>query len=268
MPKSPDTFTMPRPAGPPSTETPVADGHPTGRGALVWDSPWLGASFTAMCLLSVSPVALASPAFVVPAGVTEYRLAFVTDETRAGSTLANSSDIADYNLFAASNASNNTSLPATTWKAIVSTAAMSAGSNISCGATCDANVPIFLVDGTEVATSTINLFDASGGILHVIDEDPNGSVVNAYVWTGSNSDGTADTGHELGSIDPMTGFNVDPSVMLSFETNDSNDAAMPIYAISGELSAIPEPASLSLLAFGGMVMGLARKLRRRRRPIH
>jgi hypothetical protein len=39
-----------------------------------------------------------------------------------------------------------------------------------------------------------------------------------------------------------------------------------LYAISGELSTIPEPTSLSLLAFGGVAMGLLRKLRRRRRP--
>jgi hypothetical protein len=258
MPRSPKTSTMPRPAGLPSTD-------PAGRGAMAWDGPWLGASFTAMCLLSASSVALASPAFVVPAGVTEYRLAFVTH----GATTATSSDIATYNQFAASDASNNTSLPATTWKAIVSTPGMSAGSNISCGATCDANVPIFLVDGTEVATSTVNLFDGSTGILNAIDEEPTGAISNdAYTWTGSNSDGTAATGHELGSSAPMAGFTNDPTVMLSFTPDTKNGDTLSIYAISGELSAIPEPASLSLLAFGGMATGLVRRLRRRRRPLN
>jgi hypothetical protein len=69
-----------------------------------------------MCLVSASSVALARPAFVVPAGVTDYRLAFITEDTAAGTTEATSSDIATYNQFAASNALGNTSLPATTWR--------------------------------------------------------------------------------------------------------------------------------------------------------
>ena len=72
--------------------------------------------------------------------------------------------------------------PTTAWRAIVSTSTMSAVNNISCGAACNANVPIFLVDGTEVATSTNNLFGGSAGILNVIDEDENaGAVAGAYV---------------------------------------------------------------------------------------
>jgi len=40
---------------------------------------------------------------------------------------------------------------------------MSAVNNISCGAACNANVPIFLVDGTEVATSTTTCSAAPQG---------------------------------------------------------------------------------------------------------
>jgi hypothetical protein len=144
---------------------------------------------------------------------------------------------------------------------------MSAATNISCGATCDANVPIFLVDGIEVATSTLNLFGGSKGIMNVIDEYPNGGSVGNYVWTGSNSNGTAASGTELGSSEPMTGWNVTPSLMLSFARLD-NTEPLPIYAISGELSAVPEPATQSLLACDGMAIALARKLPRRRPPAH
>jgi hypothetical protein len=161
------------------------------RGILAWDGPWLGVSLTAMCPMGVSSVALASPAFVVPVGVTDYRLAFVTDEAPADEIAGTSSVIGTYNQFAATQAALNTNLPTaptaptaptTAWRAIVSTSTMSAVNNISCGAACNANVPIFLVDGTEVATSTNNLFGGSAGILNVIDEDENaGAVAGAYV---------------------------------------------------------------------------------------
>lgn len=242
---------MTRLTGLPSTRTPlVAEDQPFGRGALAWNGPWLGASLTAMCLLSVSSVALASPAFVVSAGVTDYRLAFITEQMtqrpeQPRRRRRTSQPTTCLPL-------SNTSMPATTWKAIVGIATMRAANNISCGATRDANLPIFLVDGTEVATSTLNLFGGS---------------VGGYVWTSSTSNGTAASGTELGSWESTTGWNVTPSLMLSFARFDDTEP-LPIYAISGELPAVPEPATLSLLAFGGMAIALARKLRRRRPPAH
>jgi hypothetical protein len=255
MTESPNGPATVHPASRSSPATPVAD---IRRGILAWDGPWVGASLSAMCLLGVSSVALASPG-----GVAEYRLAFVTDADIAGS----SADIATYNQFAATQAALNTSLPTTTWKAIVSTATMSAANNISCGAACNANVPIFLIGGTEVATSTINLFRGSAGIMNVIAEDENGaSASGAYVWTGSNSDGTAATGHVMGESAPVFGWNEIgfPGFMFGYgETGESD--TLPVYAISGALSAVPEPTSLSLLAFSGAAIGLMRKFRRRRR---
>ena len=140
----------------------------------------------------------------------EYRLAFVTDDT----TDATSSDITTYNSFVTAEAALNLSLPSTTWTAIASTSGVNAATNISCGSACDSNVPIFLVDGTEVATSAAALF--AGAILNPIDEDENGNLLYGYVWTGSNADGTAATGNELGSSTPVLGLNSFGSTMLSF----------------------------------------------------
>ena len=222
---------------------------------------WLGASVVAVCLLGTPAVASAG-SFTPPVGVTDYRLAFVTDTT----TDATSTAISTYNSLVATEALDNSSLPSTTWTAIASTATVSAATNISCGTPCNGDVPIFLVDGTEVATSTNALF--AGSILNLINEDESGVSNSNYVWTGSNANGTIASGAQLGSADPVFGAGLfGTSDMIDFSTEINTDQNS-LYAISGEIAVVPEPASLSLLAFGSIAMGLARKLRRGRRPTH
>jgi hypothetical protein len=220
---------------------------------------WLSTSTAIVGILGLPAAALAD--FMPPAGVMDYRLAFVTDMT----TDATSTDIATYNTIVSTEAADNPDLPSTIWTAIASTASVSAASNISCGATCDNNVPIFLVDGTEVATSATALFE--GAIMNSISEDEFGDVgPNAYVWTGSNSDGSADAGATLGTADPEAGnaFLGTIGGLLATQT-ESADNQLSLLAISGEISApVPEPISLSLLAFGGIATGLAK--RRKRQP--
>jgi hypothetical protein len=143
---------------------------------------------------------------------------------------------------------------------------VSAATNVSCGATCDANVPIFLFDGTEVAASTDDLF--AGAIMNLIDEDPNGnsSGYGAYVWTGSTSAGAGWSSNQMGTSTPVTGWDYYTSDMLSTGFLYADTTSLPIYALSGVLSAAvaaPEPASLSFLALGGVATGLVRRLRRK-----
>ena len=143
----------------------------------------LGAPVAALACALGSP-ATARAEFIPPAG--EYRLIFVT----AAGTTAASSSIADYNNFATAQAALNGSLPSTTWTAVASTDGIAASANIACTPDCSA-IPIFLVDGTEVAASSNALFNAATTSLNAsINEDQFGSTYSGYVWTGSASDGT------------------------------------------------------------------------------
>jgi hypothetical protein len=219
---------------------------------------------------------IAQAAFIPPAGVTEYRLIFVT----ADGIAPTSSDIATYNSFATSEAQQNSALPSTIWTAVASVYGTDAISNVACTPACT-NIPIFLVDGTEVAASSTALFNAATvSLLNGIGEDQFGatgangqSYAGGYVWTGSFSDGTGATlndgygntfdeqlgngSAEYGTIGATDGTAIDAGI---FNTQGS----FPIYAISGVINT-PEPMTASLLGFGGIMTALAGRFRRRRK---
>jgi hypothetical protein len=229
----------------------------------------LGISAALACVLGLPGIARAD--FIPPAGVTDYRLIFVT----AGSISATSSAIADYNSFATSQAALNPDLPSTTWTAVVSTDSLDAVGNIACKPGC-ANVPIFLVDGTEVAASTNALFNAATVSLlnNGISEDQNGNSISGYVWSGSFSDGTqAISTIDSELFDNTLGGSNTAEVGFAGATDGnaidggqfgSREPAFPIYAISGVISPVPEPVTASLLAFGGIMTGLVGRFRRKR----
>jgi hypothetical protein len=230
----------------------------------------LGASAGLACLLGLPGIARAD--FIPPAGVTEYRLIFVTADT----INATSSNIADYNSFATSEAALNPNLPSTTWTAVASTDGESAVSNIACTPDCS-NIPIFLVDGTtEVAVSSTALFNAATvSLLNGISEDQYGNSASGYVWTGSLSDGTqAGFTYDSEVFDYALGGSDGAEYGYSGATDGSGidgggfsaQASEPIYAISGVITDAPEPMTASLLGFAGIATGLVGKFRRRRRP--
>jgi hypothetical protein len=245
-------------AGLPAAKTPV-----TGRCISL-----LGTSAGLACLLGLPTIARAD--FILPAGVTDYRLIFVT----ADPTAAASSNIADYNSFVTSEAAMNPNLPSTTWTAVVSTDNVDAVSNIACTPDCS-NIPIFLVDGTtEVAVSSTALFNAAtASLFNGIDEDQNGNIVAGYVWTGSLSDGTQaiqPTVYDgtMGNGGPVEYGFIGATDGTAIDSGGAFDAGAeePVYAISGVISNVPEPMTASLLAFGGIATGLVGKFRRRLRP--
>lgn len=222
---------------------------------------WLYVSVATTALVSIPGVAEA--AFVPPAGVSAYRLAFVTRDADD----AESDGIDNYNEFVTAQAALAGDLPAATWKVIGSTAAVDARDNIACGAACDA-LPIYLVTGVKVADSSAQLF--GGGIGQPIEADQFGTVLNFddnYAWTGSNGDGTSDVGQTLGSDEVAYGC-VDSSGR-NFHFNcfqDASDINYRFYAISGSIESdvtpVPAPAmGAALLASGVIVTGIYRRRR-------
>jgi hypothetical protein len=239
------------------------DAGQTGPGTTI-----LQISAAAAALIGVPGLAMATT-FTPPPGVSDYRLLFITADPITGSSTV----IGTYNSFVTSEAAQDTSLPATTWTAIVSTPTVSAATNVSIGATGDANVPIYLVDGTTLAaTSTTSFF--AGNILAVPNKDQFGNTVSGtlywsgYAWTGSKPDGSAETGNELGA----TGGTeigttwLGAGSVISLYNDTANGVITPpgdvysLYALSGEID-VPEPATGSALLIGGLIV--TRVFRRR-----
>jgi hypothetical protein len=190
-----------------------------------------------------------------------YRLAFVTSDT----TVATSTDISTYNSFVTSEAAFNSALPITSWTAIASTASTDALSNTSCNIAGCASDPIYLVDGTELATTLANFFADNLLSTNAIAVDETGAAYGGgYVWTGSNSDGTGAAGATLGTSYPEFG---DPYADNGLSNADlfSSSTDYSLYAISAPIGSsinVPEPASAAILLTG--VVALAASGNRRR----
>ncbi len=222
--------------------------------------------FALACLVALPAASDAAPislSDLTPG--THYRLIFETKST----TDATSASVSTYNSIVQTEAS--AAGLGTNWSAIVSTNTVNAITNIACTPSCSSD-PIFLVTGSEVATSTTDLF--SGALLTAINVAADGSAAtNGYVWTGTNSSGTESsftsgttTYYGLGNStvelggSPLGGsFAIDSGYSFPATTLAS------LFGISGDLVVpAPEPISASLLAIGAFATGVAR--RRRRMP--
>jgi hypothetical protein len=227
------------------------------------------------CAVAISSlVASAAAGPIVPTGLTpgdKYYLAFVTRDGRN----ATSTNIADYNSFAQAQAALNPSLTGTdvgvTWKALGSTASVSALTNLGLG-----EFPIYLLDGTtKIADGATDLWD--GSLDNALDLTQFLVSPFASVFTGTNANGTAaGTGGSwaLGTTTVTNVFGDNDlwvSVGLSFQTNSNwlNSSGIsqpngnrPFYAFSQQLTApVPEPGTLALGTLGAI--GLLLVARRR-----
>jgi PEP-CTERM motif len=189
-----------------------------------------------------------------------YRLVFVTSTVRD----ATSTDIDIYNQFVSGAANSVAALKAlgATWKAIGSTAAVDAATNIGASP-----APIYRLDGNLVAAGTADLWD--GFIRVSISLTEHGDPPPIFVsWTGSTGNGGSHPNFPLGGDDLMRvnlGSIFHPGMNLWISAvPDSGSNLRPLYGISSVItvpSAVPEPSSLALLAVGTILLMVRRSLR-------
>jgi hypothetical protein len=191
-----------------------------------------------------------------------FQLVFVSSTTRD----ATSNDVADYDTHVqnAANAATTFDLSGYTWEAIASTNDPLVHARNHVSVTAD----VYLVNGTKVSSASNFLTDSFGGLDAAINIDENGTVLNSDVWTGSNFEGYRNN-NGLGTLGGNP-IGVDAGFGRSDVTGQQwageaglqdQDNLLPFYAVSEVLTVIvPEPATMSLLAIGGIAL-----IRRRRR---
>jgi hypothetical protein len=195
---------------------------------------------------------------LLPAGLSlgdKYRVAFVTSVTID----ATSSDISDYNtaVNVAANTFGTLTAPlGTTWTAIASTPTVDARDNTGTNPS-NIGVPIFSIDATSrIANNNADLWD--GAVITFINLDEFGVVrPNLEVWTGSQTTGVAAPSNSLGDDPVQAGFTSSINNSWIAVGPASNTALRPLYGISAELTAVPEPgAFLCIGAIGVGILGV------------
>jgi hypothetical protein len=177
------------------------------------------------------------------------------------------SDILSYNIILTAWVENlhpDLSALGAQWKAIGSTAAVSAIDNVGVSSSA---VGIYRLDGVKVASGTAGLFAPQLPLQAPIDIDEQGLAFVSYVWTGTNADGTASTTNALGSFNPYYGWSgyTDSGYLESSTYGAFAGNGYHLYAISSELTVsdgTPEPTTIGLTALGGafLLFALRRKL--------
>jgi hypothetical protein len=238
-------------------------------------------SGVALATLGISSAAQAAILLPSLTPGSQYRLVFVT----SGTSLATSTNIADYNQFVNNAAQASTDLntalttagltpSAINWTAIGSTATVNARLNTATRAI-DTSVPIYRVDGAQVATGNSDLWD--GSIINAINQTQNGNDLNLPVWTGTSATGQPIANGSLGfnSSFSTLGVRVGRSLRTDGSWVSSNagclpgelpcvlKASRPLYGISSIVTVLPtattttpEPSSLlSFITLGGLILG-------------
>jgi hypothetical protein len=220
----------------------------------------LGAIIAWLCTFTT----LSAQAVTVPAGLSPgdtYQLVFVT----AGTTNAQSTNIADYNSFVQTEAALNAILTGTdigvTYSAIGSTLSVDANTNALVSA------PVYIVDGSAlVATGYGDMWD--GTLNAPISQNQFGATLTSgNVWSGSLSVGTVTTtccwlgateiGVQQGRSDLTSGWLTNGGAAVA--TGQGN-----MFALSSVItvSAVPVPAAVWL--FGSGLLGLVGVARRKK----
>ncbi len=159
----------------------------------------------------------------------------------------------DYNNFVTAQANTEPALVSlmTTWKAIGSTAAVSARDNTGTNPSSSVGVPIYTLDGVRIANNNADLWD--GALASQLWLNQHGVLVTPIpdVWTGTDANGLGLLSLSLGHATPVFGK---PFMLGSGWVAAGTAFAsglMPLYGISDILpvTAVPEVSSFVCLSF-------------------
>lgn len=181
-----------------------------------------------------------------PAGLSPgdtFRFVFVT----AGTASASTSNIIGYNMFIDANDGGSTyNGVEIDWFAVASTSSTDAYANLG---GYQANQPVYLVNGTQVATDLTTSAGGfwSGTLMTTISVGIDGnSIAESRVWTGTATDGTESPDGGLGDAVARFGLSsYSDSFWVSVNISDNSDAYR-LYGMSQPLTAVPEPSGIAL----------------------
>lgn len=188
----------------------------------------------------------------------KYYLIFIAGGGGVGVT-GQSSNIADYDAFVNNWASQSSDLSGITWKALGSTSSVSARDHLNIG-----NFPVYRLDNVRIANNGTDLWD--GSIATVGMTTIGGLILsNSFVWTGSNTDGTASSFY-LGSATPVLGFTFFADKNWINHRNDFPSSGShrmlgvsQLLTVGGTSSAVPEPAAVTFWSVAASIMFLLRR---------
>ncbi|MYJ63438.1 MAG: hypothetical protein F4095_14125, partial [Acidimicrobiia bacterium] len=207
-------------------------------------------------------------ATLIPSGLgygDRFRLLFVTSTKHSASSV----DIADYNSVVQTRAAAGHSEIAgfaSGFRVVASTAAVDATDNTDTNATHDgAGVPIYWIGGTKVADDYADFYDGDWDSRAAVDEsgstvdvDNNGDFSNGNgIWTGSASNGTGQSGLELGTDTPrIADLGTDSlvstplSLLAGVQSERPKQNARYLYALSPLLEYVGPELSVTTASSG------------------